>query len=91
MPSNSRVPQDTPPREQAGDDEPDVWDKRISDTGCAAENTRLNDCFFEKKDWRMCQKEVRNPTRELLLAQMEAFKECWRLKGNRDRTDSRDN
>ncbi|CUS10880.1 unnamed protein product [Tuber aestivum] len=24
-------------------------------------------------------------------AQMEAFKECWRLKGNRDRTDSRVN
>ncbi|KAG0637449.1 hypothetical protein HOY80DRAFT_889658 [Tuber brumale] len=79
MPSNGKVPQNTPPREQVEDDEPDAWDKRISDTGCAAENTRLNDCFFEKKDWRMCQKE------------MEAFKECWRLKGNRDRTDSRDN
>ncbi|KAG9676127.1 hypothetical protein KCU87_g3085, partial [Aureobasidium melanogenum] len=40
------------------DDEPDDWDKRIFSTGCSVENTRLNDCFFEKKDWRQCKTEV---------------------------------
>ncbi|KAI0129687.1 hypothetical protein BJ170DRAFT_681174 [Xylariales sp. AK1849] len=32
--------------------EPDEWDKRIFSTGCADENTKLTDCYFEKKDWR---------------------------------------
>ncbi|KAI6250411.1 hypothetical protein HI914_02054 [Erysiphe necator] len=41
------------------DDEPDDWDKRIFSTGCAAENTKMNDCFYEKKDWRLCKDEVR--------------------------------
>lgn len=25
-----------------------------------AEQTSLNDCYFEKKDWRLCKKEVRS-------------------------------
>ena len=25
----------------------------------SAENTKMNDCFFEKKDWRQCRTEVR--------------------------------
>ncbi|KAL5412962.1 hypothetical protein PMIN03_004032 [Paraphaeosphaeria minitans] len=40
------------------DDEPDDWDKRIFSTGCADENMRLTDCYYEKKDWRLCKKEV---------------------------------
>lgn len=24
-----------------------------------AENERLNDCYFDKKDWRLCKSEVR--------------------------------
>jgi len=24
-----------------------------------AENTKMNDCYFEKKDWRLCKNEVR--------------------------------
>ncbi|RYP55093.1 hypothetical protein DL768_000212 [Monosporascus sp. mg162] len=39
------------------DDEPDDWDKRIFSTGCADENAKLTDCYFEKKDWRQCKKE----------------------------------
>ncbi|OBT42173.1 hypothetical protein VE00_06829 [Pseudogymnoascus sp. WSF 3629] len=39
------------------DDEPDEWDKRIFSTGCATENTKMNDCFYEKKDWRQCKEE----------------------------------
>ncbi|OAG08130.1 uncharacterized protein CC84DRAFT_1214662 [Paraphaeosphaeria sporulosa] len=40
------------------DDEPDDWDKRIFSTGCADENMKLTDCYYEKKDWRLCKKEV---------------------------------
>ncbi|GAB7339259.1 hypothetical protein MBLNU457_5914t1 [Dothideomycetes sp. NU457] len=60
------------------DDEPDEWDKRIFSTGCSEENTRLNDCFYEKKDWRACKSE------------MEAFKQCWKRQGNDTRTDQKD-
>lgn len=27
-------------------------------TGRAVENTKLNDCYYEKKDWRACKNEV---------------------------------
>ncbi|KAK4547723.1 hypothetical protein LTR36_000681 [Oleoguttula mirabilis] len=43
--------------EVEGDDEPDEWDKRIFSTGCSDENASLNNCFFEKKDWRACKGE----------------------------------
>ncbi|KAF8423902.1 hypothetical protein EV426DRAFT_533803, partial [Tirmania nivea] len=49
-------------------------DKRINDTGCAAENMRLTDCYYEKKDWRKCSDE------------MTAFRECWKKHGNVQRT-----
>lgn len=60
------------------DDEPDEWDTRIFSTGCADENTKLNDCFYEKKDWRACKDE------------MESFKQCWKQQGNNDRTATKD-
>ncbi|WYZ35767.1 hypothetical protein EsH8_X_000414 [Colletotrichum jinshuiense] len=41
------------------DDEPDDWDKRIFSTGCADENAKLTDCYFEKKDWRQCTAELK--------------------------------
>ncbi|TFB07337.1 Mitochondrial genome maintenance protein MGM101 [Trichoderma ghanense] len=40
------------------DDEPDEWDKRIFSTGCADENAKMTDCYYEKKDWRACAKEA---------------------------------
>ncbi|KAG6361828.1 hypothetical protein INS49_010057 [Diaporthe citri] len=40
------------------DDEPDEWDKRIFSTGCADENMKMTDCYFEKKDWRQCKDEA---------------------------------
>ncbi|VUC28588.1 unnamed protein product [Clonostachys rosea] len=40
------------------DDEPDEWDKRIFSTGCADENAKMTDCYFEKKDWRACTEEA---------------------------------
>ncbi|EGY16192.1 uncharacterized protein VDAG_07356 [Verticillium dahliae VdLs.17] len=60
------------------DDEPDEWDKRIFSTGCADENMKLTDCYFEKKDWRKCTEE------------MATFKKCWKLQGNDQRTSSKD-
>ncbi|KAI4719198.1 hypothetical protein E4T48_04500 [Aureobasidium sp. EXF-10727] len=49
--------------------------KRLRQT--IVENTRLNDCFFEKKDWRQCKSE------------MEEFKQCWKKQGNDRRTDQK--
>ncbi|KAI1256477.1 hypothetical protein MGN70_001601 [Eutypa lata] len=51
------------------DDEPDDWDKRIFSTGCADENSKLTDCYFEKKDWRQCKKEVGGPKSHLMFPQ----------------------
>lgn len=65
-------------REIEDDDEPDDWDKRIFSTGCSAEQTKMNDCYFDKKDWRTCRKE------------MEIFKECWKRQGNDQRTETKD-
>ncbi|GJC91120.1 coiled-coil-helix-coiled-coil-helix domain-containing protein C550.01c [Colletotrichum liriopes] len=42
------------------------------------ENTKLTDCYFEKKDWRQC------------TAEMERFKSCWKQQGNDHRTDMKD-
>ncbi|OBS23428.1 hypothetical protein FPOA_03976 [Fusarium poae] len=61
------------------DDEPDEWDKRIFSTGCADENAKMTDCYFEKKDWRAC------------TAEMEAFKQCWKAHNNDQRTSTKDN
>lgn len=67
-----------PEVEEEDDDEPDEWDKRIFSTGCAEEQLKMNDCYYDKKDWRSCQKE------------MEAFRECWKQHGNDQRTQMKD-
>ena len=66
------------------------------------ENTRLNDCFYDKKDWRACKAEVShgNVLKRiwsqdamdciLILCKMEAFKACWKKAGNDKRTDMKD-
>jgi len=61
--------------QDAEDDEPDDWDKRIIQTGCAPENLKLTDCYWDKKDWRQCQEE------------MKIFQDCWKKHGNGQRTD----
>ncbi|KAI6714576.1 mitochondrial genome maintenance protein MGM101 mitochondrial precursor [Diplocarpon mali] len=45
------------------DNEPDEWDKRIFSTGCAAENMKMTDCYWEKKDWRLCKDETVDATK----------------------------
>ncbi|KAI3321324.1 hypothetical protein HD806DRAFT_537507 [Xylariaceae sp. AK1471] len=64
--------------QQLNDDEPDEWDKRIFSTGCADENAKLTDCYYEKKDWRACKKE------------MEIFRACWKKHDNDERTSTKD-
>ncbi|KAF8867359.1 hypothetical protein BDZ45DRAFT_667322 [Acephala macrosclerotiorum] len=60
------------------DDEPDDWDKRIFSTGCSVENAKMTDCYFEKKDWRLCKDEL------------ETFRKCWKMHQNDKRTDTKD-
>ncbi|EGD95216.1 hypothetical protein TESG_08371 [Trichophyton tonsurans CBS 112818] len=38
----------------------------------------MNDCYYAKRDWRACSKE------------MQAFRECWKRHGNDQRTETRD-
>ncbi|ROW00885.1 hypothetical protein VPNG_08282 [Cytospora leucostoma] len=63
---------------QEEDDEPDEWDKRIFSTGCADENMKMTDCYFETKDWRKCKDE------------METFRQCWKSHGNDERVSTKD-
>ncbi|KAI0203632.1 hypothetical protein F4808DRAFT_417310 [Astrocystis sublimbata] len=67
------------PTAPVDDDEPDEWDKRIFSTGCANENANLTDCYWHKKDWRACTKE------------MEIFRACWKKNNNDERTSTQDN
>ncbi|KAK4155591.1 hypothetical protein C8A00DRAFT_13355 [Chaetomidium leptoderma] len=75
---NRPKPEQQTPAAAVDDDEPDEWDKRIFSTGCADENAKLTDCYYEKKDWRACKDE------------MEQFRQCWKVQGNDKRTDMKD-
>ncbi|EHK23599.1 uncharacterized protein TRIVIDRAFT_147343 [Trichoderma virens Gv29-8] len=68
------------------DDEPDEWDKRIFSTGCADENAKMTDCYYEKKDWRACAKEARNHLKPLFTI----ISKCWKQHGNNERTSTKD-
>ncbi|CAR30109.1 Cytochrome oxidase assembly factor 4 [Lachancea thermotolerans] len=59
-------------------DEEDVWDKRINDTGCYVENMALQLCHADTNDWRQC------------LGEMALFRKCWDQKGNRERVSTVD-
>ncbi|KAK0615668.1 hypothetical protein B0T17DRAFT_538745 [Bombardia bombarda] len=78
MPNESEIKQQQRSTAELQDDEPDDWDKRIFSTGCADENTKLTDCYYEKKDWRACKTE------------MDRFRQCWKTQGNEKRTDMKD-
>lgn len=86
------------------------------------EQLQMNDCYYEKKDWRACKNEVsvepqhaiffpvfsptppfdkysaasrsQNSATRLMISslelQMEAFRQCWKRKGNEERTRSKD-
>ncbi|TRX94272.1 hypothetical protein FHL15_004739 [Xylaria flabelliformis] len=71
MSEKKDIPQPNPTA-PLDDDEPDEWDKRIFSTGCADENANLTDCYWRKKDWRACTKEVPyiTTTKDLYIATM---------------------
>lgn len=50
------------------DDGDDEYVIMLKQTGCYAEHLTLQDCYFEKKDWRACKSE------------MLAFKKCMTFK-----------
>ncbi|KAL8944000.1 MAG: hypothetical protein Q9216_000709 [Gyalolechia sp. 2 TL-2023] len=50
------------------DDEMDEWDQRIFSTGCSQEQTKMNDCYFEKKDWRACKQEITRTSKSLAVS-----------------------
>ncbi|PRT56965.1 Cytochrome oxidase assembly factor 4 [Wickerhamiella sorbophila] len=58
------------------DEDPDEWDVRIINTGCAAENEALQLCHADTGDWRKC------------LPLMKAFRECWARYNNDERTST---
>ncbi|KAI8068306.1 hypothetical protein BC940DRAFT_299650 [Gongronella butleri] len=41
------------------DNEKDPYDVRIEKTGCAKENDDLLLCYYDKRDWRLCQEEMK--------------------------------
>ncbi|KAK9483437.1 hypothetical protein V1527DRAFT_270325 [Lipomyces starkeyi] len=75
MSTNDKPIRNLPEKTSEGDNEPDEWDKRIEDTGCASENMSLTDCYADNgRDWRKCAKEI------------AALKQCWEQKMNNIRT-----
>lgn len=46
-------------------DDDDPYIARIKRSGCFSHHEKLQDCYFEKKDWRECRKE------------MMEFKQCF--------------
>ncbi|GIY12278.1 hypothetical protein CDAR_16181 [Caerostris darwini] len=47
-------------RPNAEDNSLDAMDKFINESGCADFHFKLQECFADTKDWRKCQKEVRD-------------------------------
>ncbi|CAH2355079.1 cytochrome oxidase assembly factor 4 [[Candida] railenensis] len=61
------------------DDQPDEWDQRIINTGCHEENLKLQLCHADTGDWRKC------------LEEMAAFRKCWEVNNNNERTKTVNN
>ncbi|KAI8056294.1 uncharacterized protein B0P05DRAFT_440670, partial [Gilbertella persicaria] len=47
------------------EEEEEPYNARIKKTGCFEENEALQLCFYDTKDWRQCQEE------------MKAFRDCF--------------
>ncbi|KAI9101356.1 hypothetical protein DFS34DRAFT_578272 [Phlyctochytrium arcticum] len=58
-------PHDSPVSQPQPDTDEDPYITRIKKSGCFKEHEALQDCHFEKKDWRKCRDE------------MMAFRECF--------------
>ncbi|KAK9431579.1 hypothetical protein V1505DRAFT_368025 [Lipomyces doorenjongii] len=75
MSTNDKPIRNLPEQISEGDNEPDEWDKRIEDTGCASENMSLTNCYADNgRDWRKCAKEV---SKSLVLVFSTARFDMW--------------
>lgn len=45
-------------REQQSEEEKDLYETLIENSGCSKFHFALQDCYFENNDWRKCQKEM---------------------------------
>ena len=44
--------------EEQSEEEKDVYETLIENSGCSKFHFALQDCYFEHNDWRKCQKEM---------------------------------
>jgi cytochrome c oxidase assembly factor 4 len=51
-------PKPRSPQQNTPDDEEDPYITRIKKSGCFKEHEALQDCYYEKKDWRSCREEM---------------------------------
>ena len=57
--------------ENLTEEEKDSYEIALEKSGCSQFHFALQDCYFEHKDWRMCQKE------------MAEFKRCYDSKNKK--------
>ncbi|KAJ3088862.1 hypothetical protein HK102_007759 [Quaeritorhiza haematococci] len=63
--TDKATPTLTPTPASDDDDEEDPYVVRLKQSGCYDQHITLQDCYWDKKDWRQCQSEIR------------AFRECF--------------
>ena len=44
--------------EQQSEEEKDLYETLVENSGCSKYHFALQDCYFEHNDWRKCQKEM---------------------------------
>jgi len=49
-----------PPSQHPKSEDTLEWEAKINQNSCITEFTLMNDCYYAKKDWRQCQKEVKD-------------------------------
>lgn len=54
----------------------DPYNQALDETGCAHLNEMVQLCYYEKKDWRQCQKEL------------DTFRKCYQEFERRTKNDS---
>ncbi|EEB08944.1 respiratory chain complex assembly protein [Schizosaccharomyces japonicus yFS275] len=64
--SSDNIDNETPADEEDEDvEDVDAWDIAVDNSGCKDAYLAMNECYWDKHDWRKCTKEV-----------ME-FRKCW--------------
>ncbi|KTW31840.1 uncharacterized protein T551_01101 [Pneumocystis jirovecii RU7] len=46
------------------------FEKILNSSGCIQERETLQECYYEKRDWRLCSEELKR------------FRQCWTLRNN---------